>query len=519
MRMVAVWYPDWPVTAAGHAASDPVLVVTAGRVTAASAAARARGVAVGLRRREAEHLHPNATVLTADPARDARTFEVVLAAVADLVPAVEVARPGLLLLPARGPARYFGGEEPLRTRVLEAARAAIGLPGAPPPGCGIADGRLAAALAARRSAVVPAGHSRRFLAPFPVTVLGHPELVPVLHRLGIRTVGEFAELPSESVLARFGREAAHLHTLVLGSDDQRLRPASTSADAVAAADFDPPVDRVDQLAFAGRSLADELAGRLAAREAACGVLRIEADTGEGRTLRRRWSSVDGLDARAMADRVHWQADGWLAEVTRAAVPAEGQGSAAGPLDGITALRLVAEQVIGAHRQLTLWGEATAADVRAARGIDRLRGMLGPDGVLTPVVRGGRGPAQRSALTRWGEPHDDASASLPWPGRFRSPAPTLVCPEPVPAQVVDAAGQPVVVTGRGTPTGVPARLRVAAGGRWQHVTAWAGPWPVDERWWDTDAARRLSRFQVLTVGQVGYLCAVAADQWWIEAVYD
>lgn len=516
--MVAVWCPDWPVTAAGHAASDPVLVVAAGRVTAASAAARARGVTVGLRRREAEHLHPNAVVVTADPARDARAFEAVVAAVADLVPAVEVARAGLLLLPARGPARYFGGEQPLRARVLDAARAAIGVAGAPPPGCGIADGALAAALAARRSAVVPAGGSRRFLAPFPVTVLGYPELVPLLHRLGIRTVGEFAELPPESVLAYFGREAAHLHTLVTGGGDQRLSPTPMSAETVAAAGFDPPVDRADQLAFAGRALADELAARLAARGTACGLLRIEADTSGGRTLCRRWSSADGLDARAMADRVRWQVDGWLAGTTRPTAPADGQRPGDGSPDGITALRLAAQQVVGAHRQLTLWGETTEADGRAARGIDRLRGMLGPDGVLAPAVRGGRDPGQRSALTPWGGPREDTSASPPWPGRFHSPAPTLVYREPVPAQVVTAAGRPVAVTGRGAPTGTPALLRTA-GGRWRHVTAWAGPWPVDERWWDTGAARRLSRFQMLTADQVGYLCAAAADRWWIEAVYD
>ena len=46
----------------------------------------------------------------ADADRDARFFEGVIAAVDDLVPRAEVLRPGLLVLPVRGAARYFGSE-------------------------------------------------------------------------------------------------------------------------------------------------------------------------------------------------------------------------------------------------------------------------------------------------------------------------------------------------------------------------------------------------------------------------
>ena len=41
---------------------------------------------------------------------DARAFERVITAVADFCPVVEVVRPGLCVLNARGPARYFGGD-------------------------------------------------------------------------------------------------------------------------------------------------------------------------------------------------------------------------------------------------------------------------------------------------------------------------------------------------------------------------------------------------------------------------
>jgi len=94
----------------------------------------------------------------------------------------------------------------------------------------------------------------------------------------------------------------------------------------------------------------------------------------------------------------------------------------------------------------------------------------------------------------------------------------VPPEPRPAEVVDAGGAPVRVSGRGLPTAAPARLSVA-GGPWARVEAWAGPWPLDQRWWDPEAHRRQARFQVLTADGVGHLLSLEGGRWWVEAVYD
>ena len=49
-----------------------------------------------------------------------------------------------------------------------------------------------------------------------------------------------------------------------------------------------------------------------------------------------------------------------------------------------------------------------------------------------------------------------------------------------------------------------------------MAAWAGPWPVEERWWDTDAARRLARFQVVGADGRAWLLVVQNGHWWTEA---
>ncbi|HEY4728964.1 MAG TPA: hypothetical protein VIJ32_12345, partial [Actinomycetes bacterium] len=123
--MLVVWCPDWPVVAAGAPPDSLTAVVHANRVVACSAAARAEGVRPGLRRREAQGRCPELELLAHDPARDARAFEPVLVALEALTPWVEVLRPGECAFPARGAARYHGGEPALAVTVTAAVHAAL----------------------------------------------------------------------------------------------------------------------------------------------------------------------------------------------------------------------------------------------------------------------------------------------------------------------------------------------------------------------------------------------------------
>jgi protein ImuB len=77
---------------------------------------------------------------------------------------------------------------------------------------------------------------------------------------------------------------------------------------------------------------------------------------------------------------------------------------------------------------------------------------------------------------------------------------------------------VGVTGRAVVSAPPVLLS-ADGGPWLAVTAWAGPWPVTERWWDGAGGRRRARFQLVTEDGNAWLAAVQDGQWLIEASYD
>jgi len=239
VRTLVLWCPDWPVIAAeiieGVPAQGQVAVMHADRVLACSPAARADGVRRGLRKREAQGRCPELVVVEHDAGRDARAFEPVLAAVEQLAPGVEVVRPGVCALAARGPARYFGGEEAAAELLVEqvAERCAVEAQ------VGIADGVFAATLAARASRLIPPGGTARFLAGLDIAALGRPDLADLLRRLGIHTLGAFADLPAGDVFARFGFDAALAHQLAAGRDEQPLAPRQPAPDLDVAEEFDP----------------------------------------------------------------------------------------------------------------------------------------------------------------------------------------------------------------------------------------------------------------------------------------
>jgi protein ImuB len=382
---------------------------------------------------------------------------------------------------------------------------------------GVADGPFAATQAARLDRVVGVGESAAFLAPMSIDVLDEPELVDVLRRLGITTLGAYAALPAPDVLARFGALGLATHRLASGLDE---RPPSTQPppdDLTVAAELDPPAERVEAAAFVARGLADQLHQRLGALGSSCTRLLVGAETEHGERHERLWRSegagaAQPLTPGAVADRVRWQLDGWLNGT-----------SAQRPTAGITRIWLTPDEVGSARgRLLGFWGSDPAAADRAVRAVTRAQGLLGIDAIAVPERRGGRSPAEAVGLVPAAAvdltDRNDHATDAPWPGRVPDPSPATVHPEPISVDVLDARGRRVAVSGRGEPSAPPAHL-VFDGERPHAVVAWAGPWPVDERWWDPDAHRRRARFQIVTTDSTARLLAVEGGRWWLEATYD
>jgi len=543
MRMVTVWLPDWPVVAAGFDGNLPAAVMSANRVVARTAAAAAEGVVIGQRRRQAQRRCPEIELVDHDPARDAREFEPVVRAVAEVSPRLDVIEPGWVSLAARGPSKYFGGDAAVAEH-LQHVVAEVGV--VVRVGVGVADGRFSSSVAARLSVrrdspvVVEPEQSPAFCASLPIGWLqtlgeSEPEMIDLFTRLGLRRLGDLAALDPADVLGRFGHPGVHAHRLAAGAD---VRPSSTTdpaperrLDQV----FNDPVAQASAVVFVAKQLADELGQSLSATGRVCTRLVVELETEHGERSERSWYRSAGLNAPAMVERVRWQLDAWVN------LP---RGSEHEITGGIALIRLTPDEVrADVGSQLGLWGGQSEADRQAARTIARLTSMTSDDAVTVPVWNGGRLPADRY---RWvpasnvdldGRARAVSSAgtgsgpSGPWPGALPAPSPSTVFADPHPAEVLDDVGQPVQVSGRGVVSAPPAQFRLMSGdeasgwrpGRTHDITAWAGPWPIDERWWEPEGHRRLARFQVITEDpagdQRGYLVVAEHRRWWVAALYD
>ncbi len=345
------------------------------------------------------------------------------------------------------------------------------------------------------------------------------------------------------------------------------------ADLSVAVEFDPPADLAEPVVFAAKALAERMHAGLAASGLACVRVQVTAVWADGSEITRLWRHDGLLSALAVAERVRWQLAAWpgqpgrragRGEADRGEASQDGAGRGEASQDGagrgeasqdgagrgeasqdgagrgeasqdgagrgeagqdgseaggITELRLIPDQLVrDGGRQLGLWGDAVVSD-RVARAALRVQAMLGHAAVTRPVLAGGRGPDEQVTLVPFGDAQDPAlPADRPWPGRIPAPGPATVCQDPVPAQITDHSGAAVTVTGRAQISAPPARVSVN-GGPWLEITAWAGPWPVAERWWRPRLARRRARFQLVTADGTAWLAVVQDTRWLIEATYD
>lgn len=526
MRRLAVWVADWPVVAAsiaeGVPSHRPAAVLHANRVAACSAVARSNGVRRGMRRRQAQAACPDLAVLTVDPARDARLFEPVAAAVEEVVVGVDVLRPGLVVAPADGAARYFGGpgaapgtDAVPRTdtvdgehRLVEKLTDHVAQQAGVECQVGVANGVFSAVLAARRGVIVR--DDAAFLAPLPITELVESEedgqLVDLLRRLGISTLGQFTSLSERAVVSRFGRTGLLAHRRAKGESHRPLARRHPHEELVVSQEFDPPLNDVEQAAVVAGMLGEKLHAMLTARSLACTRLGIYAVTEAAEDLARVWRCADPLDAKGIGDRVRWQFDGWLT-TTRLS-------------GGVVVLRLEPEEVLDARAgQTGLFTGRSDNDERAGRALVSVQNILGPQAVGTPVLDGGRSPAERVRFVPWGDARGDAD-SRPWPGRLPSPSPATVFTRTVKATVLDASGAPVVPAARKGLSAAPDRVAVDDGPL-RPVDGWAGPWLVDHQWWAPSGGGVRVRVQVVLAGGEAFLLLHRpgkSPQWTVEGVY-
>jgi len=217
-----------PAALAPQAGEEPLL----GPVTAAAEAA---GVKPGMRLGEALATCPPLVLVDRNPEAVEREWEGVLRRLEDTGFAVDPAEQGVVYFETKGVERLYGGVQP----ALERALAAIGSSWDPRIG---AAGRRFTALAAASVArpgqimLVQEQEEQEFLEPLPLSLLPLPsDRYAELEGLGLRRLGELAQLPRAAVAERLGVDGRRAWRLAQGGRKSRVRgrkPAFELAEAM-----------------------------------------------------------------------------------------------------------------------------------------------------------------------------------------------------------------------------------------------------------------------------------------------
>jgi protein ImuB len=393
--IVCVLYPRFELLAAlgdrRALLSEPAaLAPEAGReqvVGETSAPAEAFGIVRGMRLGEAMSRCPALRLVPPDPEGVRSLWGAVIDRLEGIGAEVESDHAGAAFFGAAGLHGIHGGD---LSGVLAAARRALGA-GAR---FGGAPSRFAAHAAAlqvrprrgRFSHVVTEGAVRDFLAPLPIALLRtRPELqaLPeVLERLGIRTLGEFAALPSRAVAERFGHPGLLALDLSRGRDTP-LEPRRP---------FEPVVERLDLPEAASgqqleRALELLIARVLARRERRGRSLRglaVSARFVTGGTWRTavtlRHASADPARIRlALAQKLNElpaPSDSLALEIEAFGPPAQDQGRLLDEADSIRRARL-GEAVRQARQAAGSDAALRVLDVDPDSRIPERRAMLAP----------------------------------------------------------------------------------------------------------------------------------------------
>lgn len=445
-----------------------------------NATARAAGLLSGQRYSAALGVCAGLKAAVLTPEDLQRKVAEVLAQLQRFSPQVEpcAEEPGVFWLGARGLQRLFGAPREWAAAILEHMRR-----------CGF-EGRVAVGFRhfAVYAAVKAVGRapiavfddprheaevaSRLSLARLPI----EPRARDALAKLAIRDLGQFAKLPADGILQRFGAGVHRLHRMAAGAFDDPLRVAPEQVPFAAHFDLDYPDASIDSLLIGVEGLLRPLCRQLERGGEAASELRLGLGLDDG----------SRVDERVAPARATCDVD-WLLRLLRMRLQGRELPSAA--------LRLEVELTrVPAHA-----GQATLFEAPGARGpsaaakaFAALRASFGDDAVVRARP---------------------ASAHLPehgfsWERCLQLPAAAPRC-VPMP---------PLVRRMLEVPQALPS-LQGGPGAAWRphgpkrgRVIALRGPYRLNGGWWRS-VVQRDYHFAELSDGEIAWIFYDVARRGW------
>jgi DNA polymerase-4 len=247
----------------------PVLV-GGGIVLAASYEARAHGIRAPMLARDAKRLCPDAVVVDGHFDRYLDFSAQVMAILEDSTPVIEQISIDEAFLDVRGSTHLLGPPSRIAREIRTRVKAEVGLP----LSVGIASTKFLAKVASARAkpnglVVVQHGTELDFLHPLPVEAMwgvGRVRSVN-LHRFGIYTIGDLAEVPAQALTASIGSgSAGALHALSWNRDPRQVRGGRRAGSVGSQQALGRGLTDPDELSVVVLGLADRVGRRLRKKE-------------------------------------------------------------------------------------------------------------------------------------------------------------------------------------------------------------------------------------------------------------
>jgi protein ImuB len=428
--------------------------------------------------------------------------EALLATAQDFSPRVDiVSTPREIVLDLNGLTRLFGdartiAEELRRTAADRGLQIRVAIAGT----------RTAARLMVRHRAglsIIEPGTEADALASLPMVLLGELDPQPdwelgvILRRWGLRTLGDFAALPSDDVAARLGQDGVRWQRLARGEDAAPLVPAVPEERFEQSLDLEWPIEELEPLAFVLGRLLEPLEAHLERRGRGAAVLHVRLflvkTTGGAREIHERSLQLPTpiRDARTLR--------------TLALLDLESHPPA-GPIDRVV---VAVDPTPARIVQFSLITRPLPSPEQISTLMARLQALMGETRCGSPALVDAWTPGAFE-MTPFAPQEGNVAVHPPSPvalalRRFR---------HPVPARVRVADGKPARVTID--------RRGMDGGG----VKVCAGPWRTSGDWWrpregDGRGGWDRDEWDVALTDGATYRVFRARDteQWFVDGVVD
>ena len=466
MAYACLFIPDFAVQAVVRLEPDqrnkPVAIFEGAppltKVFAANDAARNLGAEIGMTKLQADAL--NGIIWRwRSPSQEATAYKALLDCAWTISPRVqdgfmagEEELPDTVLLDILGCEKLFGSPEKIANDLKRVATE-VGLD----VNVAIAANPQAALCAARGFngvSILEPGNERQKIGALPLLALAFPaDFIETLHRWGVHTCSEFADLPEVAVVERFGQVGRQWQLFAQGNDPAPLIAKEPPAEFEEYMDLEFPVELLEPLMFVLNRLLDQVCVRLRMHVLATNevqvTLTLQPDDLRNKEpqfhIRKLRLPVPTKDSRALLK---------LLQLDLQRHP---------PNLPVIAVRIAALPAHGRTRQFGLFLPLSPEPERLQVTLARLQNTVGEGRVGTPVLLDTHRPNAFHVKT----------LVLPEPpftqeGSPRSPTAALrIYRPPLPAKVKLEEGKP---------------QRIVCDKVERQVLALAGPWRTKGDWW-------------------------------------